>query len=139
MTGPTSWDVAALRDGVGVAALGAVPFGVIGRLVLDDDASGGTRGALALFSVLVLAALVLGGGVAAWRQRLGRPLSHGIATALVTFTVVQAVGIVRRLAAGDDIRWSRIVSSALLSLMAGTLGGLLGAFLQGRGVTSRRP
>lgn len=130
------WDVAALRDGIGVAALGAVPFGVIGRLVLDDSSNSGL---LASFALLVLAALVLGGGVAAWRQRLGRPLSHGIATALVTFAVVQLAGVVRRLAAGDDIRWGRIVSSALLSLIAGTLGGLLGSFLQRQGVRSRQP
>lgn len=130
------WDIGALRDGIGVAALGAVPFGVIGRLVLDDDKH---TDLLALFALAVLAALVLGGGVAAWRQRAGRPLSHGIATALLTFAVVQLVGIVRRLVADDDIRWGRIASSALLSLIAGTIGGLLGSFLQRQGVRSQSP
>lgn len=130
------WDVGALRDGIGVAALGAVPFGVIGRLVLDDDRHSSL---LALFTFAVLASLVLGGGVAAWRQRTARPLSHGIATALLTFVVVQAVGIVRRLVADDDIRWGRIASSALLSLIAGTIGGLLGSVMQRQGVRSQRP
>jgi hypothetical protein len=131
-----AWDTGALRDGIGVAALGAVPFGVIGRLVLDDGRHDDLLGA---FALLVLVALVLGGGVAAWRQRLGRPLSHGIATALATFAAVQLVGLVRRTAAGDEIRWGRIVSSALLSLIAGTIGGLLGSLLQRQGMRSRLP
>lgn len=130
------WDTGALRDGIGVAALGAVPFGVVGRLVLDEDANSGLLG---FFALLVLGALVLGGAIAGWRQRVGRPLSHGIVTALATFAAVQAIGVVRRLVAGDDIRWGRIASSALLSLIAGTIGGLVGGFVQRRGVTSQLP
>lgn len=133
---PASWDRAALRDGISVAALGALPFGVIGRLLVGDDGNGGV---LALFTVLVLVALVLGAGVAAWRQRVGRPLSHGMATALATYAAVQAVGLARKVLTSSDIRWGLIVSSLLLSLMAGTLGGLLGGYLQSKGVTSRRP
>jgi hypothetical protein len=133
---PNAWDRHALRDGVSVAALGAVPFGVIGRLIVGED---GSRSLLALFTFLVLIALLMGAGVAAWRQMLGRPLSHGIVTALFTFAAVQAIGIVRRVIGGDDIRWGRILSSALLTLMVGTLGGLLGGFMQSQGVRSRRP
>ena len=134
--GADAWDRAALRDGVSVAALGAVPFGVIGRLVVGED---GSSTLLGLFTVLVLIALVLGAGVASWRQERGRPLSHGIATAVVTFAVVQAVGVMRRALAADDIRWGRIASSALLSLVAGLVGGLLGGVMRSRGVMSRRP
>jgi hypothetical protein len=127
------WDTAALRDGIGVAALGAVPFGVVARLITDR-----TSGAwVALFAIAVLVSLVLGAGVAAWRQRVGRPLSHGIVTALVTFAVVQAVGLARRAIAGHDIHWRLVASSGLLSLMAGTFGGVLGMFLQAQGVHSR--
>ena len=133
---PDVWDRRALLDGISVAALGAVPFGVIGRLIVGDD---GSTGVLALFTLLVLVALVLGAGVAAWRQRVGRPLSHGIATALVTFGVVQAVGIVRRLVGSDPVRWGRIASSGLLSLVAGSLGGLLGSVMISRGVRPKGP
>ena len=133
---PDAWDRNALRDGMSVAALGAVPFGVVGRLIVGED---GSSTLLGLFTVLVLVALVLGAGVAAWRQRTGRPLSHGITTALMVFGVVQAAGIVRRLVSSDDIRWGRIASSALLSLMAGALGGLLGSVMLGRGVRPPRP
>ena len=83
---------------------------------------------LALFTFLVLIALLMGGAIAAWRQEVGRPLSHGIVTALLTFAAVQLVGIARRAIGGDDIRWGRIVSTALLTLMVGTIGGLAGRF-----------
>lgn len=131
-----AWDRQALRDGVSVAALGAVPFGVVGRLVVGED---GSSTLLGLFTVLVLIALVLGAGVAAWRQERGRPLSHGIATTLATFAVVQSVGVLRRALASDDIRWGRIASSALLSLVAGLVGGMLGGVMRSRGVVSRHP
>jgi hypothetical protein len=136
LTDPDVWDRRALVDGISVAALGAVPFGVIGRLIVGDD---GSTGVLALFTVLVLVGLVLGAGVAAWRQLVGRPLSHGIATALVTFGAIQAVGVARRLVGADPVRWSRIASSGLLSLVAGTVGGLLGSVMISRGVRSKRP
>ncbi len=131
-----AWDRHALRDGISVAALGAVPFGVIGRLVVGED---GSRSVLALFTFLVLIALLMGGAIAAWRQNVGRPLTHGIVTALVTFAAVQAVGIVRRVVGGDDIRWGRVVSTALLTLMVGTIGGLVGGFMQSRGARSKLP
>lgn len=136
LTDPSAWDRHALRDGVSVAALGAVPFGVIGRLVVGED---GSRSVLALFTFLVLIALLMGGAIAAWRQNVGRPLTHGIATALVTFAAVQAIGILRRAIGGDDIRWGRILSTALLTLIVGTIGGLVGGFMQSRGVRSKLP
>jgi hypothetical protein len=131
-----AWDGRALRDGVAVAALGAVPFGVIGTLIVGEGGSSGVRGLLALG---VLSGMVLGAGVAAWRQRAGRPLTHGMATAVVTFAAVQVVGVARRLVVSDDIRWGRIVSSAALTLVAGALGGLLGSVMLGRGVHPPRP
>jgi hypothetical protein len=128
-----SLDRAALRDGMGVAALGAVPFGVVAQLVGGGEASG-TAGALLVTAVV--ASLVLGAGVAAWRQTAGRPLTHALVTALATFAVIQAVGIVRRLVVGDPVHWSRIVSSAVVSLAAGLIGGMLGMFLTSQGVSA---
>ena len=81
----------------------------------------------------MLAGLVLGAGVAAWRQDRGLPLTHGVVTAVGVFVVVQAVGIVIRLVGGDGISWSRVASSLLLSLMAGMVGGLLGSFVLSHG------
>jgi hypothetical protein len=130
MTSTAPLDRGALRDGIGVAALGAVPFGIVAQFLGGEDASGGVR---ALLVVAVVGALVLGGGIAAWRQTQGRPLTHALVTALATFAAVQAVGIVRRLVVGDPIHWSRIASSAVVSLAAGLVGGMLGMFLLAQG------
>ena len=129
-----SLDRRALYEGVSVAALTAVPFGVVARLVSTTDKPSGWG---TLLAVLVLLGLVLGAGVAAWRQQAGTPLTHGIITAVGVFLVVQIVGTTRRAIAGDALHWGRIASSMLLSLVAGVIGGMLGSFLQHSGVRSR--
>ncbi len=115
-------DPRAVLRGTLVALVVAVPFAVVGQVVLDPDTSSGWG---VLLAVGVLFGLLVGGFAAAREQRVGAPLAHGIVAALAAFAAVQVLGIARRLVAGDDIRWGRIVSSALLSLIAGTLGGLL--------------
>ena len=129
-----SLDLGALRDGVGVAALTAVPFGIVARLVVTDDRP---RGWVGLLGVLVLLGLLLGAGVAAWRQDRGTPLTHGIVTAVGVFLVVQVIGTLRRAVAGDPIHWARISSGLVLSLVTGVIGGFLGSFVQRSGVRSR--
>ena len=128
-------DLRALYEGGLVAAMLAVPAGVLGRILSDrsDD-----LGWLWVLVLVVLAGLVLGAGVAAWRQERGLPLTHGVITAVGVFVVVQTVGVVVQLLTGDSISWSRIASSLLLSLMAGMVGGLLGSFLLSHGGPPRR-
>ena len=109
----------ALVRGMAVAAAIAVPAGVIGAAVEN-----------AIFVVLVLAGLIAGAAVAAARQTKRTPLMHGIVAALAVFVAVQTLGTIRRAVADDDIRWSRIFSSALLSVIAGTVGGFIGATAQ---------
>jgi hypothetical protein len=128
-------DGRALSEGGLIAAAVAVPAGVLGRVLSDREDD---LGWLWLLVVVVLVGLVLGAGVAAWRQERGLPLTHGIVTAVGVFVVVQAIGIVVQLVAGDDISWARIASSLLLSLMAGTVGGVLGSLLLSHGSPPRR-
>ncbi len=128
-------DAEALKSGASVAALTAVPCGIIGRIVLDDSSRSSW---VSLFAFLVLVGLVLGAGVAAWRQSLDAPLTHGIVTAMGVFVVVQLVGIARHLVTGTATRWGVVLSSLLLSLIAGTVGGLLGSFLRRNGAVSSR-
>jgi hypothetical protein len=130
-----SLDRQALVEGASVAALTAVPFGVVARLVTTNDRASGWA---ALLAVLVLVGLLLGAGVAAWRQQVGTPMTHGLLTAVGVFVVIQLVGIARRALAGDALHWSRISSSLVLTLIAGLVGGLLGSFLQRSGVRSSR-
>jgi len=127
-------DPRALREGGLVAAVVAVPAGVVGRVLSDRPDQPDW---LWVLVVVVLAGLVAGAAVAASRQDRGFPLTHGVVTAVGVFVAVQTVGILIRLLRGDSISWSRVTSSLLLSLMAGVAGGLLGsAFLSQR--TARR-
>ena len=123
-------DPRALREGGLVAAVVAVPAGVVGRVLSDRPDQPDW---LWVLVVVVLAGLVAGAAVAASRQDRGFPLTHGVVTAVGVFVAVQTVGILIRLLRGDSISWSRVTSSLLLSLMAGMAGGLLGsAFLSQR-------
>ena len=123
-------DPRALREGALVAAVVAVPAGVVGRVLSDRPDQPDW---LWVLVVVVLAGLVAGAAVAASRQDRGFPLTHGVVTAVGVFVAVQTVGILIRLLRGDSISWSRVTSSLLLSLMAGMAGGLLGsAFLSQR-------
>jgi hypothetical protein len=128
-------DPRALYEGGVVAAALAVPAGVLGRVLSDrrDD-----LGWIWVLVLIVLIGLVLGAGIAAWRQQKGLPLVHGIVTAVGVFVIVQTIGVVVQLITGDDIRWGRIASSLLLSLMAGTVGGVLGSFVLSHGVPPKR-
>jgi putative membrane protein (TIGR04086 family) len=119
-------DRRALGRGVAWGALIAVPIAIVANVVVDDDKT--HSGWIALLSVGVLVGLAVGAAVAAREQHKGTPLTHGIVCAVAVFVAVNAFGIVRRSIAGDDIRWGRIASTAVLAVVAGTVGGMIGAF-----------
>ena len=129
------WDIDALKHGAAVTLVFAVPFSAASRLVHDNDSQSD------LVVPLVLAAIVgfvLGAGVAAWRQRSGTPLSHGIVTATGTFAAVQGALVVINLIRGADVRWFAIFFNLTVTLAAGSIGGLLGMALQRQGLEPRR-
>jgi hypothetical protein len=130
------WDLAAIKDGAGVCVMFAVPPTIIARLLVDDQDA--TSGWAPLLLVLSLGGFLVGGGVAAWRQRRGTPLSHGVLTAAAVFAVVQSVFVLIRVIIGGEIPIGRILVSFSLATAAGLAGGLLGSLLQQRGVTSQR-
>jgi len=117
-------DGAALREGALRAAVIAVPAGVVAQVLDDGDDAAGL---VWLLGIVVLIGLMLGASVAARRQREGTPLTHGIMTAAGVFVIVQALGVLRRTLTGDDITWSRIASSFLVSVVAGVVGATLGS------------
>jgi hypothetical protein len=125
-------DWAALWAGVIVAVVVCVPAALIGQALDDSGANDNPSGAALLLVFVVLAGLVAGAAISAQRQDVGAPLVHGIAAALVAFALVQGIGIVRQLATSEDISWGGVLSSALLSMVAGSVGGLVGARLQQR-------
>jgi hypothetical protein len=131
----TSWDREALRAGVAVTVVFAAPFQVAARLIADHDDDSPLVVPLVLLAVL---GFVAGAGVAAWLQRTGRPLSHGLATSIGTFVVVQAVLVIAKLLRGSDVRWFAIFFNLTVTMFAGLVGGLLGMRLQANGIQMRR-
>jgi hypothetical protein len=129
MSGHWDWD--AIRAGAGVALVFAVPFSIAARWAADRSDPGSLPIWLSLGAVL---GFVLGAGCAAWVQRTGFPLSHGIVTAVGTYIVAQALFAAIRLLRGLDVRWFAIVFNLAVALGAGLIGGLLGQTLRSRGV-----
>jgi hypothetical protein len=128
MTGRWDWD--AIRAGGSVALLFAVPFSIAARWAADRSHPGSLPVWLSLGAVL---GFVLGAGCAAWVQRTGTPLTHGIVTAVGTYVAAQAVFAIIRLLRGEDVRWFAIMFNLAVVLGAGLVGGLLGAKVRTKG------
>jgi uncharacterized membrane protein YfcA len=126
---PQRWDVPALKAGGMVALVFAVPFSVGSRWAADRDDSN----LAVLLAIGAVLGFVLGAGCAAWVQRVGLPLSHGIVTAAGTYLVAQAVFVVIRLARGSEVRWFALLFNLSVTVGAGLIGGVLGERLQAKG------
>jgi len=125
---PGRWDWPALRAGATIALTFAIPITVVAAIV-DSDSSGLN----ALFFFGAMWGFVLGGGCAAWIQRAGTPMSHGVVSTGGSYLAVQAVFVAIRLAGGDSVNWFSVFFTLGLAGMAGMVGGVLGSRLQQRG------
>jgi uncharacterized membrane protein YfcA len=91
--------------------------------------------------ILTLGALggfVIGAAAAAWAQRRGLPLAHGLVTAVSTYVLVQVAVSVYRVANGEDIDWFRVVFFVTVAAGAGMIGGLLGMRMRQTGMLPSR-
>ncbi|HSL73056.1 MAG TPA: hypothetical protein VK853_01225 [Ilumatobacteraceae bacterium] len=129
------WDGAAIRAGIGVCLLLAIPLTLVAAFLDSDDS-----GLNALFFFGAMGGFVLGAGCAAWIQDRGTPLSHGMVTAMVAYLGAQAVFVTIRLVGGDTVNWFGVFFTLSLVMLSGLFGGLLGSLLQARGImpSSRR-
>ena len=114
----------------------AIPLTLIAAFVDSAD-----TGLNALFFFGAMFGFVLGAGCAAWIQRRGTPLSHGIVTAMIAYVGAQTIFVAIRLIRGNSVNWFGVFFTLSLVMLAGLFGGLLGSLLQARGVvpSSRRP
>jgi hypothetical protein len=127
------WDAAAIRAGIGVCLILAVPLTLVAAFVDSDDSS-----LNALFFFGAMFGFVLGAGCAAWIQQSGTPLSHGLITAMIAYLGAQAVFVAIRLAGGESVNWFGVFFTLSLVMLSGLFGGLLGSLLQARGITPSR-
>lgn len=124
-------DRAAMRQGAGVALLFAIPFSIASRLLADhDDGSPWVP----ILWLLALVGFTLGAGVAAWVQRTGFPMLHGLVCAGGTYLIAQTLFVVVKLVRGGEVRWLGIFFTFTVVLFAGLIGGGLGSMLQKRGI-----
>ncbi|MGA7758667.1 MAG: hypothetical protein WBL31_09975 [Ilumatobacteraceae bacterium] len=123
------FDPEAIRAGIGVCLILAVPLTLVAAFVDSDDS-----GLNALFFFGAMFGFVLGAGCAAWLQQRGTPMSHGIVTAMVAYLAAQFVFVAFRLLRGDSVNWFGVFFTLSLVMLAGVIGGLLGSSLQARGI-----
>jgi len=123
------FDPEAIRAGIGVCLILAVPLTLVAAFVDSDDS-----GLNALFFFGAMFGFVLGAGCAAWLQERGTPMSHGIVTAMVAYLGAQLVFVTFRLVRGESVNWFGVFFTLSLVMLAGVIGGLLGSSLQARGI-----
>lgn len=122
------WDTAAIRAGIGVCLILAIPLTLIAAFV-DSDSSGLN----AFFFFGATFGFVLGGGCAAWIQQRGTPMSHAVLTTIIAYVGAQAIFVTIRLVGGNTVNWFGIFFTLSLVILAGIIGGVLGSQLQARG------
>ncbi|MGB0114298.1 MAG: hypothetical protein WBP59_13835 [Ilumatobacteraceae bacterium] len=129
------WDVDAIRAGIGVCLILAIPLTLLAAFV-DSDSTGLN----ALFFFGATFGFVLGGGCAAWIQGRGTPMSHGVVTTMIAYLGAQTIFVTVRLIRGDSVNWFGVFFTLSLVILAGIVGGMLGSQLQARGFvpSSRR-
>jgi putative membrane protein (TIGR04086 family) len=108
------------RAGLSMAFL-LLPIGIVMEALELSDAA-----ALPFFLVIMVIAAV--GGFGAAKLAPERPLPNGAAAAAFGYAIVQGIGVVRHLIAGED---SSFVTYAFLALLMATCG-MLGAMLERR-------
>ena len=123
------WDTAALRMGAMVSLIFAIPFSIGASWAASRDST-----ALAIWLVLgAVGGFTLGAGCAAWVQRLDLPLSHGIVTAVGTYSAAQMIFIVVQLVSGNSVNWFGAFFNLSVVGGVGLIGGWIGRRLRAKG------
>ena len=114
-------DRRALVAGTLTALAVIVPVTVLGEIVGAGDED---TNLVFVFLAPVLIGFGAGAYVAA-RRAVAGPLTNGALAAVAAFALLQLVGLVRRLAAGEPISPARIAFAALLAYSCGLVGALI--------------
>jgi hypothetical protein len=124
------WDWTAIGAGALVAVALGLPLAIGARLAAEGD----DEGLAIALSIGATVAFGAGATCAAWLQRRGTPLSHGLVAAGGTYVVIQAALIAVRLIRGQDVHWFSALFTLTFVLFAGLIGGLVGARLRSAGI-----
>lgn len=121
--------------GAGAALALAFPAALFAQVLeaLRDDDAGVGPAVYALAGVVLVGMVV--GGVVVGRRRPPRPALTGALAGLVAIAVVLALGVARRLVAGDDVAWGTV--PAPIGLAAGLAA--VASALSSRSAGRKRP
>jgi hypothetical protein len=112
------WKV--IRTSATAGLLIVFPATILSAWLVDDSNSGGW--AFVFFAITMLGFAIAGFG--AGRLRTDTPMIHGLAAAWATWAVIQAFGVIRRLATGDEISWLALPMTALIASAVGVAGAV---------------
>jgi peptidoglycan/LPS O-acetylase OafA/YrhL len=116
-----SIDWRAVGAGVVAALALALPAGLIGAVVVDDESNNGVF----VFFLVIMAGMLVGGFVAG-SKRPDSPLTHGAVAAVLAYALAQTVTVIVRILGDTTLRSPVVyVFNALLMASLGVVGGLV--------------
>lgn len=114
-------DRKAVGAGVVAALVLALPAGLIGAVVVDDESNNGVF----VFFLVIMAGMLVGGFVAG-SKRPDSPLTHGALAAVVAYALAQTVTVLVRVLGDTKLRSPVVyIFNALLMASLGVVGGLI--------------
>ncbi|MEY2420954.1 MAG: hypothetical protein QOI95_1021 [Acidimicrobiaceae bacterium] len=114
-------DWRAVGAGVVAALVLALPAGLIGAVVVDDESNNGVF----IFFLVIMAGMLVGGFVAG-SKRPDTPLTHGALAAVIAYALAQMVTVLVRVLGDTKLRSPVVyVFNALLMASLGVVGGLV--------------
>ncbi|MBV6508807.1 MAG: hypothetical protein JJLCMIEE_01873 [Acidimicrobiales bacterium] len=121
---PATFDVRAVVPGALTTLVLALVAGVVNQVLVDRGTiEEGSPLAFFFFLLIVLAGAV--GGFVSGRRAPDSPLLHGAVASASAYLLVQGIGVIRRLIAGDPLNWLSYLYLAVLMATCGMLGALL--------------
>ncbi len=131
-SGLSAIDWTVIRTSTIAGLMVVVPATLLSGLLVGD----GERPALAFLFIAVTLIGFTVAGFGAGRLRDDTPIAHGAVAAVTCYAIVQIVGTIRRLAAGDDINIASYPVAAILAAFCGVSGALFAERLQRQRHTS---
>ena len=114
-------DWRAVGAGVVAALVFALPAGLVGAVVVDDESNNGVF----LFFLVIMAGMLVGGFVAG-SKRPDTPLTHGALAAVLAYAGAQTVTVLVRVLGDTKLRSPVVyVFNVLLMASLGVVGGLI--------------